>query len=506
MDSPAPLLSLKSISKRFPGVQALANISLTLAAGENLAIVGENGAGKSTLLKILGGVLRPDAGQVSIDGVPRDIHSVRAALALGIRLIHQELNQAPHLSVAENICLGRQPRRGPTWFPLTNRRQMHEIAEQALARLGVRIALQTPISRVDLAHRQLVEIAKALSTQGRLFIFDEPTSSLSATEANRLLGLIEQLRDQGAAILYVSHRLEEVIRVADHAMVLRDGRHVATLRRGEFSHQQLACLMVGRNLERGKLEPSAATSPRPPALDVRELRFPRARRPISFQIAEGEIVGVAGIVGAGRSELARAVFGIDRRLGGEVLVGGRQVPANSPRAAVRAGLALAPDDRRALGLFTEMSVVENIGMVVRASQGRRRYDRRGEALLAAWYQRNLNIRTPSLAQCASRLSGGNQQKIVLAKWLATNPRVLILDEPTRGVDLGARQEIYRLIREVAAAGRAVMMISNELEEIIELAHRVIVMRGGEIVGELPSSAVTEAAIMALAVGIEPFDR
>lgn len=502
MVSIPPLLRLESVSKKFPGVQALSDVSLTLAAGETLAIVGENGAGKSTLLKILGGVERPDAGQIIFDGAPLEIPNVRTALALGIRLIHQELNQAPDLTVAENISLGRQPHRGPRWFPVTNRRQMNAVASEALERLGVPISPHTLIRHLDVAHRQLVEIAKALSTQGRLIIFDEPTSSLSLAETTRLIELVEQLRNRGTAVLYVSHRLEEVVRLADRAMVLRDGRHVATLQRGEFTGQQLASLMVGRNLQRSA-PPPANRLPGPPALEVKQLRFAASPHPISFQIAAGEILGVAGIVGAGRSELARAVFGVDRRLGGEVLVGGETVVANRPVNAVRAGLALVPDDRKGLGLFTAMSVGENIGVVARSSPRRRiRYDRRAEIRLAEEFRRELNIRTPWLAQRAARLSGGNQQKIVLAKWLATKPKVLILDEPTRGVDLGARQEIYRIITELAAAGMAVMLISNELEEIIELANRVMVMRRGQIAGELTDGAITEEAIMALAVGID----
>lgn len=495
------LLELRTISKSFPGVRALREVSLSLNEGEVLGLVGENGAGKSTLLKILGGVIQPDAGEIWIDQQKRRLASVRDASALGIQLIHQELCLAEDLTVAENIFLGQQPSRGPRWFALTDRQTMYRETLRLLKTVGLDVPPQANLRRLSIAQRQLVEIAKALSANARILVLDEPTSSLSLTETNRLLTLLENLRDSGTAILYVTHRLNEVVRLADRVAVLRDGQQVGTLRGPEVTPQGMIMLMVGRDVQQFYHKRDHSISTGPPALEVRDLRYLGAAQPASFSIRRGEIVGFAGLVGAGRTELARALFGIERIQGGEIRVDGREVRIRSPIDAVSAGLALVPEDRKALGVLLPMAVSFNVALAALPRLGRCGwYNRAAERELAQHYQRELSIRTASLRQQVAQLSGGNQQKVVLAKWLAMRPKVLILDEPTRGVDIGAKSEIYRLIFDLAARGVAVMMISSEMEEIIGVADRVVVMHEGRIAGELCGSQISEPSIMELAVG------
>ena len=501
MVATSSLLELRSISKRFPGVRALEDVSIALSRGEILAIVGENGAGKSTLLKILGGILQPDEGQIAIDGEPQLLRSVRDADRLGIRLIHQELNLADDLSVSENVFLGRQPFRGPRWLPLTNPRAMHHECSKLLKAVGLKISPRTRLSRLSIGQRQLVEISKALSVKARILVLDEPTSSLSLEETNRLLALVECLRDQGVAIIYVTHRLGEVVQLADRAVVLRDGRHVGTLSRDELSHGRMVQLMVGRDVQQFYQRAPHTVRAGQPALEVRGLRISATSAPVSFSIQHGEIVGFAGLVGAGRTELARSLFGIERSLGGEVLVEGRQVRIRSPIDALTAGIALVPEDRKTCGLLLRMPVGFNVALAALPRLGPAGwYNRRAEWRLACHYRDQLAIRSADPRRLVTLLSGGNQQKVVLAKWLAMTPKVLILDEPTRGVDVGAKSEIYRLVCELAASGMAVMMISSEMEEIIGVSDRVIVMREGRIVGELAGNTIDESKVLNLALG------
>ena len=496
-----PLLEMHAISKRFAGVRALHQVSLLAAPGEVVAIVGENGAGKSTLLKILGGILRSDEGEILVDQQPRRLGSVREAEDLGIRLIHQELNLAGDLSIAENIFLGRFPYRGPRWLPLTDTRAMQRQAAAILDKVGLRVPPETPVRRLSVAQRQLVEVGKVLSSEVRLLVFDEPTSSLSLDEANGLLSLIEQLRGRGVAILYVTHRLQEVMRVADRVVVLRDGEHVGTLAAGEISEQTMVSLMIGRDLKQLFQKTEHTIECGRPALSVANLCYPGGSEAVSFCIHSGEIVGFAGLVGAGRSELARALFGIEPTLAGCAEVHGRKVRGGSPVEAIAAGLALVPEDRKQCGLLLQLAIDFNIALSALPRLTRTGwYHRRTAATLASQYQAKLDIRTNDLRCRAAVLSGGNQQKTVLAKWLAVEPRVLILDEPTRGVDVGAKSAIYHLIVDLAARGMAVMLISSEMEEIIGVSDRVIVMHKGKIVGELSSGQITESAIMELAVG------
>jgi ribose transport system ATP-binding protein len=495
------LLSLKSIDKTFPGIQALREVSVDVDGGEIVAIVGENGAGKSTLLKVLGGIYPPDAGQIVVDGEQQVLRDVRQAMQLGIRLIHQELNLAENLCIAENVFLGRQPFFGPRWLPFSDHRVMHSKSAKLLQDVGLRLSTHTRVRALSIAQKQLVEIAKALSVTARILIFDEPTSSLSLVETNRLLVLIEKLRDQGVAILYVTHRLGEVTRLADRVVVLRDGQHVGTLSGDEIKQPKMISLMVGRDIQQFYHKKGHVVEDAPPALEVSKLNYPAAAEPVSFEIQPGEIVGFAGLVGAGRTELSRVLFGIDVPTSGDIRVAGKKSAIGSPVTAIRMGLALVPEDRKLQGLVLPMSVRPNVSMAIlpRISPGGW-LNRAVERKLAREEATAVGVRATGLEQRVGELSGGNQQKLVLAKWLVMQPRVLILDEPTRGVDVGAKSEIYRLIVELAAKGVAIMMISSEMEEIVGLSDRVMVMCEGRVAGELSNQHISEEAIMTLALG------
>jgi ribose transport system ATP-binding protein len=501
MLSTRPLIEMSGICKRFAGVQALRQVNLAIAPGEVVALIGENGAGKSTLLKILGGILLPDSGTIAIEGVPHEIANVRAAESSGIRIIHQELNLAADLSVAENLFLGRQPCRGPRWLPLTDNRTMHRRATEILRRVGLSIPSTAIVGRLSVAQQQLIEVGKSLSTNARLLVFDEPTSSLSPDEANRLLELIEDLRRQGTAILYVSHRLHEVVRAADRAVVLRDGVNAGNLSGDEISEPAMVSLMIGRELSQLFQRHPHKRVPAETVLEVRNLQYAGGRDAASFSIAAGEILGVAGLVGAGRTELARALFGVAPIHSGSIHLRGRRLSINNPCAAMASGMALVPEDRKQLGLLLEMAIDFNISLAVLPRLCRLgEYRRQISTSLARQMQTKLGIVSPDLRRAVASLSGGNQQKVVLAKWLATNPCVLILDEPTRGVDVGAKSEIYRLIRQMADDGLAVMLISSDMEEVIGLSDRVIVMHEGKLISELSGGEISESSIMNLAVG------
>lgn len=492
-----PLLQLRQISKRFPGVRALNSVDLTLHEGEVLAVVGENGAGKSTLMKILAGVQRPDSGQILVDGKSVLIDSVGAAIDNGISLIHQELNLADNLEVGANIFLGREPRR----LGLISRRRLNAAARQLLDRVGLDVAPTTALRALTIGRQQMVEIAKALSVNARILIMDEPTSSLSARETQQLFRVVKGLRAKRVSVIYISHRLGEVKELADRVLVLRDGENAGQLSREEISHDNMVRLMVGRDVSqfyaRRRHEIGSVL------LDVDGLVSPTwPRHPLSFSIREGEIVGLAGLIGAGRTEMLRTLFGIDRPLGGTVRVAGRVVRLESPRQAIDAGLALVPEDRKQHGLVCEMGVRPNIGLA-----GLRR-NRCAFGLLNAKVERRdayewiktLNIKPPHAEQTVQFLSGGNQQKVVLGKWLALRPRILLLDEPTRGIDVGGKHEIYRLMENLAERGVAILFVSSEMEEILGMSDRVLVMHEGRITGQLPRERLSEEAVMQLATG------
>ena len=495
----APLLELQGITKRFPGVLALDDVSLAVAPGEVVGLVGENGAGKSTLMNILGGVHQADAGSIRWDGRAEKVGSVADSIALGIGFIHQELNVLDNLDVAGNVFLGREP----TWggpLRLVNRRAMFARAETYLRRLGLDLAGRAPLKDLSLAKQQMVEIAKALSQDARLLIMDEPTSSLTLAETDRLLATVRELRAQGVSVIYISHRLAEIAECADRVVVLRDGRNAGELGRGEITHPAMVRLMVGRDLEdwyvrgRGRAEPGY--------FQVRGLRtraYPGSA--VSFEVGRGEILGFAGLVGAGRSEAAQAIFGVDAALGGEVWLGGKPLRIRHARDAIDAGLFLVPEDRRKAGLVTEMTVRENITLA-----GLWRWTVAGlirgakEAEVARAQVAALRVKTPTIETRVLALSGGNQQKVVLAKWLALAPKVLLFDEPTRGIDVGAKAEIYKLMRALADGGAALVMISSDMEEVLGVSDRVAVMHEGVITGTLAREECTEEAIMQLATG------
>jgi ribose transport system ATP-binding protein len=485
-------------------VQALDGVSLSVRAGEVLAVIGENGAGKSTLMKILAGNQAPDAGELLLDGARVQFAGVADALGRGIVLIHQELNLADNLSVAANLFLGREPLR-VGWLGWPDRRAMGEQARRVLGRVGLDLLPDRRVGDLSLGQRQMVEIARALSQAARVIIMDEPTSSLTQRETDRLFGVIADLKRQGVAVVYISHRLAEVERIADRVVALRDGRLSGELSRAEIGHRRMVELMVGRDLKQFFHRTHAAAGPdRPVRLEVRGLRYAGGpATPVSFQLRAGEIVGLAGLVGAGRTELSEALFGLRPVTGGQVLLDGRPVSLRSPPEAIAAGLLLAPEDRRLHGLVLELSVQHNLGLANLDRISRLALVVPGrEAALARKQVERLRVRTPRLGQPVGLLSGGNQQKVVLGKWLARQPRVLILDEPTRGVDVGAKSEIYALMDELAGAGIAILMISSDLEEILGMSDRVLVLHEGRLAGELPRASLSEEAVMHLATGGE----
>ncbi|WP_431047773.1 sugar ABC transporter ATP-binding protein [Streptomyces sp. P1-3] len=487
---------MEGVRKAFPGVVALDGVDFELRAGEVHVLLGENGAGKSTLIKMLSGAHRPDEGRILVDGTPVRIHSAQDAERLGIATIYQEFNLVPELSVAENIFLGRQPRR----FGLIDHRRMNADAAELLARVGVGVDPRTRVRELGIARLQMVEIAKALSLDARVLIMDEPTAVLTTDETDRLFRIVRTLREGGVGVVFITHHLEEIAALGDWVTVLRDGRSVEQVP-AHTDQDELVRLMVGRSIEQQypRERGDAAPADRP-LLKVAGLTRDGAFRDVSFEVRAGEVVGLAGLVGAGRTEVVRAVFGADPYDSGTVEVRGRALRGHDVGAAMDAGIGLVPEDRKGQGLVLDASVDENLGLVtLRRATRAGLVDRAGQRRAAARVAERLAVRMAGLDQRVGTLSGGNQQKVVIGKWLLADSKVLILDEPTRGIDVGAKVEIYQLVNELTASGHAVLMISSDLPEVLGMSDRVLVMAQGRIAGELSRQEATQDAVMALAV-------
>ncbi|XVS67564.1 sugar ABC transporter ATP-binding protein [Actinosynnema sp. CA-299493] len=491
-----PLLEVRGVAKSFGAVVAVRDVSFPLHGGEAHALVGENGAGKSTIVKVLAGVHEPDAGVIVLDGEERRLVGPAAARAAGIAVIHQEPTLFPDLSVAENIFLGRQPLRR---FGRVDRAAMRAGAVRLFDRLGVRLDPDRTARGLSIADQQLVEIAKALSLRARVLVMDEPTAALSGVEVERLFAVTRALCAEGAAVLFISHRFDEVFALCHRLTVMRDGAWVSTDPVADLTVDQVVRRMVGRDVS--TLFPKEDVEPGDVVLEVDGLTRHGVFADIAFSVRAGEIVALAGLVGAGRSEVVRAVFGIDRYDGGEVRVAGGRLPAGSPAAAVSAGLALVPEDRRRQGLVMEMSIERNATLTRLKPLARLGLLGGGrERRSAREWTKRLQVKYGRLADAVGTLSGGNQQKVVLAKWLATGPRVLIVDEPTRGIDIGTKAEVHRLLSRLAADGVAVVMVSSELPEVLGMADRVLVMHEGRITAELGRAEATEEAVVFAATG------
>ena len=496
------LLSMENVSKAFPGVQALDNVSLSVRPGEVLGLVGENGAGKSTLMKILSGAYPADAGSVYLRGQPVQILNPHHAQRLGISIIYQEFNLMPNLTVMENIYIGREP--GQLGF--VSHRKLKGQTESLLQRLGVRLSANAIVRDLPVAEQQMVEIAKALSQKVQVLVMDEPTSALSEAEVQTLFGIMRELKRQGISVIFISHRMEEIFTISDRVMVLRDGHNVGTLVAAEATEDDLIRMMVGRTLREYFHEETAPTHApdREIVMEVRGLtRTGNKADPsaivlhdVSFELRRGEILGLAGLVGAGRTEMVRAIFGADERDAGEVYVHGKLARINSPADAIRLGIGFVPEDRKAEGLILNQPVRDNIALPSLNSLTRFGFVRlREEARRVQEYVNRLQIRTPSLERRVNNLSGGNQQKVVISKWLMRKPEILIMDEPTRGIDVGAKTEIYSLMRQLVQSGVSIIMISSELPELLAMSDRVVCVAEGHVTAILDQSEATPELVM-----------
>ncbi|WP_341678852.1 sugar ABC transporter ATP-binding protein [Niveibacterium sp. SC-1] len=497
-----PIVSIRKLSKSFAGVRALHNVQLDVFAGEVHAVMGENGAGKSTLMKILAGIYARDEGEILLEGRPVDFAGPRQAQALGIGIVHQELNLMNHLTVAQNIFIGREPRRGGGFF--VDEEALNKQAAEIFARMGLALDPRTPVGELTVAKQQMVEIAKALSHRSKLLIMDEPTAALNNREVADLFRIIRQLKSEGVAIVYISHKMDELQEIADRVTVMRDGQFIASSLMAETSVDAIIKMMVGRELEQLDKTPRDAT-PGEIVLEVKGLSRGTAIKDVSFELHRGEILGFAGLMGAGRTEVARAVFGADPIDAGEIRVHGKHASIRSPRHAVGLGIGYLSEDRKQFGLATGLDVQTNVALpsmwsfrrlLAFLNQGAIRKTAQG-------YVQQLGIKTPAVTQPVRLLSGGNQQKVVIAKWLLRDCDILFFDEPTRGIDVGAKAEIYKLLNALAAQGKAIVVISSELPEILRLSHRIVVMCEGRLTGELSANEASQDAIMQLATSRKP---
>lgn len=491
------LLKMQGITKTFPGVRALIDVDLTLGHGEVLALLGENGAGKSTLIKVLSGAHQPDSGSVRVNGEAVEIRQPADAERYGIAVIYQEFNLIPALSVTDNVFLGNERCKKGLFVDRTGQNQL---VTNLLEKIGVDLDPDRLVKDLTVAQQQTVEIVKALSRNASILVMDEPSAALSHKEVDRMYATVDELRGQGMGIIYISHRLDEIDRLADRVSILRDGCHIATMSAKDVERDELIELMVGRKLENEF--PERRVEVGEPRLIVDNLRQSNRSEPVSFEIRRGEVVGLTGLVGAGRTELARVLFGADPHVDGKLSLDGKPLRLKDPREAIAAGICLLTEDRKEQGLILGLSVRENFGLPNLDQFNRAGLLRQGEERAAfEKYVDKFNIRVPHSEQRAGYLSGGNQQKVVLAKWLFRNTEVLLFDEPTRGIDVGAKFEIYQLINELAAAGKAILMISSELPEVIGMSDRILVMREGAIEGEITDmKSVTQEAILSLAMG------
>ncbi len=492
------VLEMRDVTKRFPGVLALDGVQLDLKPGEVHCLVGENGAGKSTLMKILAGAQPLDTGTIRIAGEEVTIHSPHHAQELGISMIYQEFNLSPFLSVAENIFLGREPRIART--PFINWSKMYADAREVLNRIRVDLDVRKPVNELSVAQQQMVEIGKAISFNSKIIVMDEPSATLTDHELAALFDLIGTLKKEGIGLIYISHRLEEIFEIGDRCTVMRDGQYIGTHPVKELDREAIIRMMVGRELK--DEFPKEVFEPGDERLRVEDLTRLGAFEKVSFTVRAGEIVGLTGLVGAGRTEVARAIFGADHLDGGQIFLDGKPATVKSPQDAIAKGVGLLTEDRKGQGLVLGMTVRENTTLANLSSLVKFLFVERGrERDVARKYVNELQIKTPSIEQVAQNLSGGNQQKVVLAKWLFTQSRILIFDEPTRGIDVGAKVEIYKLMNDLARRGDAILMISSELPEVLGMCDRILVMHEGRLAGELPRAEATQERIMQLATGV-----
>ncbi len=493
----APALEMRNISKQYPGVRALDDVSLSVDVGEIHALLGENGAGKSTMMKILAGAQSKDSGEILLNGSVVQIDSPQKAMSLGISIIYQEFNLVPYLSAGENIYLGREPRAAIPGF--VDFKKLYADAQVVLDKLGVKIDARAPVNTLSVAGQQMVEIAKATSKKSKIIVMDEPSATLTDHELRALFRLMLQLKSEGVSIVYISHRLEEIVEVCDRATIMRDGRHVATKAVKDLTREEIIRLMVGRELK--DAIPKVPAPLGDVALEVKHLNRKGVLHDISFAVRKGEVLGIAGLVGAGRTETARVIFGADPMDSGSIEVFGKPVRIKSPQDAIRHGIGLVTEDRKQQGLVLGMVVRENTTLANLDFLSSLGFIRRGEEReVAEKYRTDLSIKTPTIEQTVHNLSGGNQQKVVLAKWLYTGSKILIFDEPTRGIDVGAKSEIYKLMNELAKNGVAIIMISSELPEVLGMSDRILVMHEGRLTGELSRADATQEKIMHLATG------
>ena len=491
-----PILTLKNVTKEYPGVVALDHMNLEVYPGEVHALMGENGAGKSTLIKVVSGAIKPNGGTILYEGKEYDSMTPALSKKLGIGVIYQEFNLVPDLSVAENIFLGQKLTSGFT----INRKLMNQRAKELMDSFGIDIDVTKDVKSLTVAYQQLVEITKTISSNVKVLIMDEPSAPLTNREIDAMFGIVRKLKAQGVAIIYISHRMEEIFALADRITVMRDGKYVGTKMASEIDNNGLIKMMVGRDLD--EQYPTVEKEIGEVALEVNRLCTDALLKDISFQVHKGEILGLAGLVGAGRTETARAIFGADSKSSGEIRIHGKTVQIHSPKDAIKDGIALIPEDRKKHGALLEMTIRDNISFIAVKSISKAGFvDRNADKNMAEKYIKELSIKTPSMEQLTRNLSGGNQQKVVLAKSLASNSDIIIFDEPTRGIDVGAKKEIYVLMNELAKKGMAIIMISSEMQELLGMSDRIIVMHEGEMMGELRKEDATQEKILELASGI-----